>query len=100
MFLAILYLICWDYDKFKTILPFAKVGEKPFRFKKSLPLIILGAVGGILAFSFFMIVNQSFAKLGFFGLIAGSTGGRILGLLNSWQIQKNLIQIHKSTVVQ
>lgn len=88
MFLANLYLICWDYDKFKAILPFSSGEKKPFNLKKSLPLTILGAIGGGFAFGFFMMVNTFFAKFGVFGIIAGVIGGGIVGLLNSWQVQK------------
>jgi uncharacterized membrane protein YphA (DoxX/SURF4 family) len=89
MFLANLYLICWDYDKFKAILPFSDGERKPFNWQKALPLTILGAIGGVLAFGLFAVVNQSFAKLGVFGAIAGFIGGAIVGMLNSWHLQKN-----------
>lgn len=90
MFLANLYLICWDYDKFKAILPFSSGEKKPFDLLKSLPLTILGGIGGIFAFIFFQMLNQSFASLGILGLFMGFIGGAIVGLLNSWQLQKNL----------
>ena len=89
MFLANLYLVCWDYDKFKAILPFSNEEKKPFNLRKALPLAILGGIGGAMAFAFFAMVNQSFAKLGIFGLIAGFIGGTVIGLLNSWQLQKS-----------
>lgn len=89
MFLSNLYLICWDYDKFKPILPFSNDAKKPFNLRKSLPFIILGAIGGAMAFGFFAMVNQSFAKLGILGIVAGFTCGGIFGLINSWQLQKN-----------
>jgi uncharacterized membrane protein YphA (DoxX/SURF4 family) len=89
MFLANLYLICWDYDKFKKILPFSNDEPKPFDFKKSLPLTILGATGGIMAFALFQMLNPSFRALGILGLMMGSFGGAVVGLLNSWQLQKN-----------
>lgn len=88
MFLANLYLICWDYDKFKAILPFAKDEKKAFDLRKSLPLTLLGAIGGTLAFAFFMGISPAFAKLGFVSLVIGFVGGAIIGLLNSWQLQK------------
>lgn len=89
MFLANLYLICWDYDKFKAILPLSTGEKKPFDLRKSLPLTILGAIGGVGAFSFFAMLNPSFRALGILGLIGGLIGGTIVGLLNSWQLQKN-----------
>lgn len=89
MFLSNLYLICWDYDKFKRILPFSSGEQKPFDLRKSLPLTILGAIGGVCVFSFFAMLNPSFRALGIFGLIAGFIGGTIVGLLNSWQLQKS-----------
>ncbi len=89
MFLANLYLICWDYDKFKAILPFASTEKKLFNLRKSLPLIILGAIGGMLSFGLFAAVNPSFAKLGIIGVIGGLFGGIIIGILNSWHLQKN-----------
>lgn len=89
MFLANLYLICWDYDKFKAILPFSSGEIKHFNLRKSLPLAILGGIGGAFAFAFFEMLNQSFRTLGIFGLIIGFIGGTIVGLLNSWQLQKS-----------
>ncbi|MBX7173101.1 MAG: DoxX family membrane protein [Pyrinomonadaceae bacterium] len=89
MFLANLYLICWDYDKFKAILPFSENERKPFDLRKSMPLIILGGIGGALAFSFFAMLNQSFRALGVLGIVIGFVAGSIVGLLNSWQLQKN-----------
>ena len=89
MFLSNLYLICWDYDKFKAILPFSSGVKKPFNLRKSLPLTILGAIGGVFVFSFFVVLNPSFKSLGIFGGVAGFIGGGIVGLLNSWQLQKN-----------
>lgn len=89
MFLANLYLICWDYDKFKAILPFLNDEQKPFNLLKALPLAILGGIGGAFAFAFFEMLNQSFRTLGIFGLIIGFIGGTIVGLLNSWQLQKS-----------
>lgn len=89
MFLANLYLICWDYDKFKAILPFSSGEQKPFDLRKSLPLTILGAIGGVCVFSFFAMLNPSFRALGILGLIGGFIGGTIVGLLNSWQLQKS-----------
>ena len=89
MFLSNLYLICWDYDKFKAILPFSSGVKKPFDLRKSLPLILLGAIGGACAFGLFAMVNQSFRALGIFGGIAGFIGGGIVGMLNSWQLQKS-----------
>lgn len=89
MFLANLYLICWDYDKFKAILPFGEREKKPFNLRKSLPLIILGGIGGVCAFSLFEMLNLSFRALGIFGLIIGFVGGSFVGFLNSIHLQKN-----------
>jgi uncharacterized membrane protein YphA (DoxX/SURF4 family) len=89
MFLANLYLICWDYDKFKAILPFNSGEKKTFNYKKSLPMVLVGSVCGLAAFVFFAMVNQSFAKLGILGGVGGIILGGILGVLNSVQSQKN-----------
>ncbi len=88
MFLANLYLICWDYDKFKPILPFESA-KRSFDLKKALPIILVWSIGGIAAFVFFAMVNQSFAKLGILGGIGGFIVGGIFGFLNSFQLQKN-----------
>jgi uncharacterized membrane protein YphA (DoxX/SURF4 family) len=88
MFLANMYLICWDYDKFKPLLPFDSDEHKQFDLKKSLPLTILGAIGGVLAYGLFAMLNPSFKALGIFGGVAGFIAGGIVGLLNSWQLQK------------
>jgi uncharacterized membrane protein YphA (DoxX/SURF4 family) len=89
MFLANLYLICWDYDKFKAILPFSSGEQKSFNWRKSLPLTILGAISGTLAFGFFMMISPGFARLGFGSLFFGFIGGGFVGMLNSWQLQKS-----------
>jgi uncharacterized membrane protein YphA (DoxX/SURF4 family) len=89
MFLANLYLICWDYDKFKAILPFSNEEKKPFNLQKSLPLMILGAIGGVLAFAFFMMISPGFAQIGFISLVFGFFGGGVVGFLNSLHLQKN-----------
>jgi uncharacterized membrane protein YphA (DoxX/SURF4 family) len=88
MFLANLYLICWDYDKFKAILPFANTEKKVFVWKKSLPIILIWAIGGCLAFGFFTMINQSFAKIGLVGFPIAFAVGSLFGLLNAWQIEK------------
>mgnify|MGYP001587105537 CR=1 FL=1 len=88
MFLANLYLVCWDYDKFKAILPFSNGEKMPFNLKKSLPLTILGAIGGTAAFGFFMGVSPAFAKMGFVSLVIGFIGGGFFGFLNSLHLQK------------
>lgn len=89
MLLSNLYLICWDYDKFKPILPFSNETKKPFNLKKSLPLTIVGAIGGTLAFTAFMVISPAFTQMGIFAPIAGLVSGGIIGLLNSWHLQKN-----------
>lgn len=88
MFLANLYLICWDYDKFKAILPFAKTEKKDFSWKKSVPIILVWAIGSCFVFGFFTMINQSFAKLGLIGYTIAFIFGSLLGLLNSQQIKK------------
>jgi uncharacterized membrane protein YphA (DoxX/SURF4 family) len=88
MFLANLYLICWHYDKFKPLLPLA-IGERSgFNIRKSLPLTLFGALAGIIAFAFFAVINQGFAKLGLLAPVIGFFGGGVVGLLNSWHLQK------------
>lgn len=89
MFLANLYLICWDYDKLKAILPFAPTEEKPFVLRKYLPLILLGTIGGVFAFLFFAGITQYFYKLGIWGAIGGAIVGGLVGYVNARQLQKN-----------
>lgn len=89
MFLANLYLICWDYDKFKRILPFEARAKKDFEWRRSLPIILLWSFGGLISFAFFSAISQPFAKLGIFSLLIGLILGAIFGLLNSWQTQNN-----------
>jgi uncharacterized membrane protein YphA (DoxX/SURF4 family) len=88
MFLSNLYLICWDYDKIKPILPFNTARKTPFVLKKSLPIILVWAICAVLIFGFFTIINQSFSNLGIVGVIAAFAIGSVLGLLNSLQIHK------------
>ncbi len=85
MFLANLYLICWDYDKFKAILPFSKPEKKLFIWKKSLPIILIWAIGSVLAFVFFTMISQGFANIGAIGYLIAFMIGSILGWLNVWQ---------------
>ncbi len=63
MFLANLYLIGWDYDKFKLILPFSSGEKKPFELQKAWPFALLGAVGGVCAFSFFAMILPNWVWL-------------------------------------
>ena len=89
MFMANLYLICWDYDKFKRILPFDSGERRTFVWRKSLPIIALWAFGGTLAFLFFAGINFGISQLGFFAPVLGFSLGGIFGLFNSLQFQKN-----------
>lgn len=89
MFLANLYLICWDYDKFKPILPFAFAGEeKPFILRKYLPFILLGAVGGVGAFYFFAMITSYFSQIGILGAFLGAMIGSFIGYLNARHLQQ------------
>lgn len=88
MFLANLYLICWDYDKFKLILPFEREENKPFVWRKYLPFILLGTIGGAFAFLFFAGITTYFYKLGIWGLIGGAFVGAFVGLINARHLQK------------
>lgn len=81
MFLANLYLICWDYDKFKGILPFSSAKEQAFDWRKALPSIFLWAIGGVLAYIFFSMINRSFAEWGIFGGIIAFVLGAGFGWL-------------------
>lgn len=87
MLLANLYLICWDYDKFKAILPFSRGIGRHFSLKRSLPAIVIWGIGGVLAFGFFAMANQSFSKLGVLGAASFFLAGCVFGLFNSWQRQ-------------
>lgn len=89
MFMASLYLICWDYDKFKAILPLRSGEFKPFVLRKSLPFIILGVAGGIFLFYFFSAATPYFHKLGLAGPIIGSVIGGIVGYLNGKYLQRS-----------
>lgn len=88
MFLANLYLICWDYDKFKLILPLASEEKKPFIWRKYALFVLLGTVGGALAFLFFAGVTFYFHRLGVWGVIGGAVAGAFVGLINARELQK------------
>ncbi len=88
MFLANLYLICWDYDKFKAILPFNSAEAKPFVLRKYLLFILLGTIGGVLAFLFFAGITVYFYKLGIWGAIGGAIFGGLIGYINARHLQK------------
>jgi uncharacterized membrane protein YphA (DoxX/SURF4 family) len=89
MFLSNLYLLCWDYDKIRLILPFDVVEKKPFNLRKSSPIILLWAIGAVLVFGSLTVINQSFSNSGIFGAIGAFAIGSILGMLNSRQIPVN-----------
>ncbi len=89
MFLSNLYLLCWDYDKIKPILPFEKSEKTKFDIRKSLPIILLWSIGAVFAFGFFTAINKSFSELGIFGAFGAFIFGSILGWLNSLQMQRN-----------
>lgn len=88
MLLANLYLICWDYDKFKAILPLAPLEKKPFIWRKYLLFIFLGTIGGALAFLFFAGITTYFYKLGVWGAVGGACAGAIVGLVNARHLQR------------
>lgn len=57
MFLASLYLVCWDYDRIKPIFFIGRRDKiNPFKFEL-IWLPILGAIGGILAGLFFYSIR-------------------------------------------
>ncbi len=89
MLLANLYLLCWDYDKLKPIIPFALAEKRTFYLKKSLLIILVWLIGSLVAFFAFGVINQSIANTGFLGGIVAGLIGCILGFLNSSQTQKN-----------
>lgn len=89
MFMASLYLICWDYDKFKALLPIARSEKKPFVLKRSLPFIIIGVIGGVFAFYFFAAITNYFHHLGLTGPVIGGICGGIVGYLNGKYLQKS-----------
>jgi uncharacterized membrane protein YphA (DoxX/SURF4 family) len=82
MFIANLYLICWDYDKFKAILPL-KSESKPFVLRKAWPVMAFWILGSVAAFGFFAMIHQWFRGLGIGGAVVSIVVGCILGFLNS-----------------
>lgn len=87
MFLSNLYLICWDYDKFKAILPFSSAEKKPFEFKHAVLTLLFWMIGTLCAFWLFSVINQSFRNLGIIGWVISIFVGLALGLLNYFQAQ-------------
>ena len=83
MFLANLYLICWDYPKFKQLLPWESLETKQISLSRGLPFIFLWAIGGCGAFLFFAGISPGFAGFGVFAGIIGFTVGGILGYVNA-----------------
>lgn len=88
MFLANSFLVCWDYDKLKAILPFDPAEKKPFILRKYLLFIALGILGGIFAFSFFAGITSYFYQLGIWGAIGGAIFGGFIGYINARYLQK------------
>jgi uncharacterized membrane protein YphA (DoxX/SURF4 family) len=89
MFLANLYLICWDYDKFKPIIPFDSGEKKVFNLKRAVPIILVWVIGSLVGFYAFSKINQSIANSGFIGGIIAVLSGCFFGYFNSTQTQKN-----------
>jgi uncharacterized membrane protein YphA (DoxX/SURF4 family) len=83
MFLANLYLICWDYDKFKPILPFNSGEKRIFNLKRAVPIILVWVIGSLIGFYVFGKINQSIANSGFIGGTITVLIGCVLGFLNS-----------------
>lgn len=88
MFLSNLYLLCWDFDKLKPVLPFAEDVKHNFDLRKSLPIILLWAIGSVFAFVFFSMISPGFRNLGISGAITAFVIGCVLGWLNSLQIRE------------
>lgn len=84
MFLAALYLVCWDYDRLKPVLFFnraEKISPTKFEF---LLLPILGALGGIFLSILITFINLGNSHIPIFSLFLGlSAAGFTFGLLCS-----------------
>jgi uncharacterized membrane protein YphA (DoxX/SURF4 family) len=87
MLLANTFLICWDYDKFKRLLPFERTSDTQPRLRANLPLTILGAVGGVIIGLFFTAINPTFKTLGIVTPVLGCVLGGLVGYLNSRALQ-------------
>lgn len=89
MLVANIYLICWDYDRIKSILPAPRKWiAVPLR--HWLPLTVLGSIIGVVSFFLFSAVTTYFGSLGAWGVIGGVVLGGIVGYLNAQSLVSEL----------
>ena len=89
MTLANLYLLCWDYDKIKAILPFRHARERSMLNKWAvLEGIAWGMLGGGLLLFVMLIGAVRFREAGVLGILAVIAGGAAFGFLAAWQRQR------------
>jgi hypothetical protein len=90
MVLANLYLLCWDYDKLKFILPFGqKTGKLGPAGKTHLLEGAVWGVFGVFGVAFMLMVNPFF-HLGFgvFWVLIALAGGAAFGTFAVWHRSK------------
>ena len=81
MFLACLYLVCWDYPRWKSILFFKyRFGNKPSVNKLILISLIVGIVP-VLCIFLIVSITGAFNSLFGFGTFVMLIGGSVFGLL-------------------
>lgn len=100
MLLANVYLICWDYDRIKFILPFATRGDISVTARKYLPLTILGSGVGVLAYFFFSAITTYFGSLGLWGVVGGAFIGGVFGYLNAKGLYSELKLISRDQTIE
>ena len=89
MLLACTYLLCWDYDRFKALLPTRRPRSGRFGTREYGVQATAGALAGLIGFGILLLGNLGNARaetLPFFVVMVG--GGAVLGLAAAWHLRR------------
>lgn len=90
MLLANIYLLCWDYDKFKALMPHRTERKNQVPLANFLLEPLVFGIGGAAVFALFAFAQvANLQKLGFPGAAAMFTAGCMFGLVCVWH-RRNL----------
>ncbi|MEM7382412.1 MAG: hypothetical protein AAF361_14635 [Bacteroidota bacterium] len=87
---ACLYLLVWDYDKFKSLLPKRHVRNELFKRKEYVFQFSFWAILGVISYAVaarWGIVGL-WNQLGYTGLVLLGAAGGVFGLFLAWHLQK------------
>ena len=89
MALACLYLLCWDYDRLKVLLPARRVGPRAVSRREYAVQGGGWALAGVAAYGVaaYAGIGALWPRLGAFGFALGAAGGAAFGLVLAWHLR-------------